>query len=119
AVSGEIRPDLPHVIRRHRNAPFGLELLHQRSDRGGVSVMEVVQITLEVARHLNVHGWAVRAAELAGLIDAAVHEAGENVVLVRRENELADRQPHPLREITGEDVAEVAGRHAEVDRTGM
>src|SRR4029434_4428149 len=39
----------------------------------------------------------------------------EHVVLISREYEAADRQTHRSRDVTGEDVAEVAGRHGEID----
>jgi hypothetical protein len=54
-----------------------------------------------------------------GFLDVlvAAHEAVQDVVAVGRDDQLADRQAHVARQVTGEDVAEVAGRHRERHRT--
>ena len=35
----------------------------------------------------------------------------QNVVVVRRNNQAFNRQPHPARRVAGENVAEVSSRH--------
>ena len=52
-------------------------------------------------------------------VAAGAEELVEHVVLVGREDQPADRQPHLARDVAGEDVAEVAGRHREVDRLAV
>ncbi|KPZ07748.1 Uncharacterized protein ALO94_05568 [Pseudomonas syringae pv. spinaceae] len=56
---------------------------------------------------------------MQGFLDVliAAHEAVQNVIAVGGNDQLIDRQPHVARQVTGEDVAEVAGRHRERYRT--
>jgi hypothetical protein len=66
----------------------------------------------------DVHRRARRLVRLGGAcdaVDAGAEELVEDVVLVGREHQAADRQAHAARDVAGADVAEVAGRHGEVD----
>ena len=82
----------------------------------GVASKAIKQETFEIAGDLNIHGRADGLMHITTPIHARVKEYRENVVFVGCENEFVHRQPHALREITGEDVAEVASRHAEIHR---
>ena len=50
------------------------------------------------------------------LVAAGGERAREDVVDVGGDDQPLDRQPHPLGDVAGEDVAEIAGRHGEGDR---
>ena len=49
------------------------------------------------------------------VIGAGAEKIGQYVVAVGGTNQTADRQPHQLCDVGGKNVAEVAGRHADVD----
>ena len=95
------------------------ELGHLGSRRGGVGAELVVEPALEVARHLDVHRRVHGRDDGAAGVDAGVEEAGEDVVLVGRQDEAADGQAHALGVPAGQDVAEVAGRDGELDVGGV
>jgi len=86
---------------------------HERPDRGSVPAEPPPQVSLEVARDLNVHGRAQRATNLAPAVDPGAEEPVQDVVLVGREDQAFDGETHLGREEPGEDVPEVAGRNAE------
>ena len=52
-------------------------------------------------------------------VAAGAEEFVEHVVLVGGEDQPADRQAHLARDVAGEDVAEIARRHGEVDRLAV
>src|SRR5699024_7745401 len=69
----------------------------------------------QVGGHQNVHGGRSGAVEgTAGVVHAGGEELGEHVVFVGRADQLAHGQAHLLCVPAGQDVAEVAGGHAEV-----
>ncbi|MCO7519471.1 hypothetical protein NJG22_19915 [Pseudomonas sp. VA159-2] len=80
--------------------------------------MQVEQQALEVGRNHDVH--RRRQGRVQGILDVlvAAHEAVQDVVAVGRDHQLADRQAHVARQVAGEDIAEVAGRHRERHRAG-
>ena len=53
---------------------------------------------------------------LAHLIGAGLQRARQDVVDVGGNAQGADRQAHALRHVACKDVAEIAGRHGEIDR---
>ena len=57
----------------------------------------------------------MRLGGAAHAVDARAEELVEDVVLVGGQHETTDRQAHRSRDVAGADVAEVAGRHGEVD----
>ena len=92
-----------------------------RSDRG-IAADHVEHVALEVRSLRNVHRRARRRARLGGAprpVAPGPEELVEHVVLVGREDQPADRQPHLARDVPGEDVAEIARRHREVDRLAV
>ena len=50
-----------------------------------------------------------------GGIIAGVEEIGQHVVFVARADELSDRKPRLLGVVCRKDIAEITGRHAEID----
>lgn len=90
-----------------------LEVIHQASDSCAIATMQVEQQALEVRRNHDVHGR--RQGRVQGFLDVlvAAHEAVQDVVAVGRHDQLADRQAHVARQVTGEDIAKVAGGHRE------
>ena len=95
-----------------------LEGVHQPGDGGAVATVQVEQQALEVRGHHDVH--RRRQGRVQGVLDVliAAHEAVQDVVAVGGHDQLVDRQAHVARQVAGEDVAEVAGRHREGHRTG-
>ena len=91
------------------------QLLHIARDLR-VAAAEGIEQPLEVARHENVHRRGGRGVKrTVFVIRAGMDEIREHVVGVGRADELAHRQTHLLCVPAGEDVAEVAGRHDEVE----
>ena len=95
--------------RRHR-APEAIEEL---GGAAAVAAVELEEQPLVVRRHLDVHRRAVGGHHRLGDQRAVGDPAGEDVVAVRADHQLVDRQTHPLGDPPGEDVAEVAGGHRE------
>ena len=56
--------------------------------------------------------------DLADGVVAGVDETRQDVVGVGGQHQLGDRQPHAPGDVAGENVAEIAGRHREVDLVG-
>ena len=77
-----------------------------------VAAVHLEQQPLEVRRHLDVHARAQRRARPRGsIMSSLVDEPGEDVVDVRRDDEVADRRTQVTGDPAGEHVAEVARRH--------
>ena len=53
--------------------------------------------------------------DAAAFIDAGVEEAREDVVFVGRQHQPRDGRAHVHGDESGEDVAEIAGRHRDLD----
>ena len=77
---------------------------------------QVIQVALEVGGHLDIHGGRDGLHHAAEGIVTLVDEAGQDVVLVGRQQQFLNRQPHALGDVAGKDVAEIAGRHRKTDR---
>ena len=75
----------------------------------------MVQQALQIGGQQNVHAGrgGLEELPLCG-VSTGGEEIGQHVVLVGSADQLAHRQTHLLCVITGEDIAEVAGGHAEV-----
>ena len=111
-ASSRVAASKRSVVRRlHRaEAP---EPVEQLGGARAVAAAELEEQPLVVGRHLDVHRRAVGGHDGLGDQRAVGDPAGEDVVAVRADHELVDRQAHPLGDPAGEDVAEVAGRHGE------
>ena len=105
----------PERIGAHAQALVHLKLRHQPGHEGALPAAEIEQQALEIARDLDVHARARGRHDRAGPIDAGLEEARQDVVAVGRDDQLGERQAHPMREVAGVDVAEIAGRHGEGD----
>ena len=106
---------VPGRIARNGHAAFQREPGHQAGDFLGILADLVVEPALEVAGDLDVHGGVDGGDDLALGVDARVEEPGEDVVLVRGEDQPADGQAHALGVPARENVAEIAGGHRELD----
>ena len=96
--------------------PAGLERLHPGGHQRPIPIAELVEQALEVGGDEDVHGGRGRLVEgTVRVVDALLDEIEQHVVGVAGADELAHGQAHALGVIGGEDVAEVAGGHAEVD----
>ncbi len=107
--------DLRSLFSRERQTSTVLEVRHGLPHPGGIAAEEIKQITLKVAGDLDVHGRGERLDHLADRVVAVADEAGQNIILVGGEEQLADRQSHPAGEVAGEDVAEIAGRNGKIN----
>ena len=114
---GVPRLELFEHLRVHLIAAIGLELRHQRRNLRPVLTAQVKQQALQVGGDQDIHGRRNRLVEVAAgdIVHAGVDEIGEHVVLVAGADQPAQRQTRLAGVVRGEDVAEVAGRHAEVD----
>ena len=107
--------------------------------RIGSLIREVPEEALKVARHEDVHrrtprrphaaitrrfpvllvglgsSSSTRQSRIGPLVPPAAPEPGEDVVRVRRDDELAHGEAHALRVVAREDVAEVARRDYELE----
>ncbi len=110
----EIPADLVEVRRQIDPAVLG-EFAHQFPDPLRFLVDEIVKIALEIGGGLDIHGRTGGLHDLAQGIFALVDESGEDVIGVGGQDELADRalRQHPLGDVAGKDIAEIAGRHRE------
>ena len=97
----------------HRGFAVGREIRHEPAHALGIAAEAQMQEALEVAGDLDVHGRADGVAHLAALVDAALEEARQDVVVVRGQHEAAYRHAHGAHRDAGEDVAEVAGGNGE------
>ena len=79
-------------------------------------VGQVVQHALQVGGDEDVHRGGDGLEERAlAVVGAGGQEVEQHVVLVGRHHEVLDRQAEQLGIVAGEDIAEVAGRHHELD----
>ena len=118
APGGEIGPDrgerAPARWRKRRSSR-GSSI--SRADRRAVAAVGLEQQPLEIRRDLNVHRRRAWSRHAAQLVAPGRQRARQNVVDVGGDDQLLDRQSHALGRVAGEDVAEIAGRHGEDDRT--
>ena len=113
AGGAEVGANALHHLRLHFIRPGLEQLLHPALDLLGAR--HVIEQPLQVGGHQNVHGGRGGAVEgTAGIVDAGGKELGEHVVFVGRADQSAHGQTHLLCVPAGENVAEVAGGHAEI-----
>ena len=114
-AAGKRRLNLCLEFVRDCITPLLAQLLHVARDLR-VAAAEGVEQALEIARHENIHRRGCRRVERTiFIVSTRADEIREHVVRVRRADELAHRQAHLLGIPAGENVAEVAGRHDEVE----
>src|SRR5438105_2373640 len=101
---------------RQLEFPLGVEPAVEVPDARAVAADKVEHVALEVRCLRDVHG---RTGGLDGLFSHLVatgaEEFVEYVVLVAGEDQAPDGQAHAARDVTGIDVAEIAGRHCKRD----
>ena len=102
-------------IRQHETAGL-LQRGHQPANAVGVASAGLEQQPLEIRGHLDIHRRRGRGVNLAHFVDAGLQRARQDVVDVGGDPQPADRQAHALGDIARKDVAEIAGRHGEIDR---
>ena len=102
--------------RGHREGAVRREARHEGGDGGPVPPVEVGHEALEIAGDLDVHAGAQGAPHGALGVDPGREEPGQDVVLVGRDHEPLDRQAHPVRDVAGIGVAEIAGGDDEGER---
>ena len=91
------------------------QLLHKVGNELAVAIGQEVQHALQVRADEDVHRWRDGREERAvAVVDAGGQEVSKNVVLVARDDELGDGQTHALGIVTGQDIAKVTGRYAEL-----
>ena len=113
AVVGRVRQ-----VERAVVAQPAPELAHPRA----VAADQVVHVALEVGGLGDVHRRARGGLDLFRLARAvapAAEELVQHVVLVARQDQAPDRQPHRARHVAGVDVAEIARGHRERDLLGV
>ena len=111
-------------VRRAREleSTLALDAGPQAPQDGGIAADHVEHVPLEIGRLGDVHRRTRRRVRLVGTarpIASGAEELVEHVVLVGREDQPADRQAHLARDMSGEDVAEIAGGHGEIDRSAV
>ncbi len=77
---------------------------------------QIIDKALEVGGLGNIHGRAAGVRRFSGgtrTIYAGFEKLFQHIILVGREYQLLDRQPHHARNMPGADIAKVAGRHRE------
>ena len=74
-----------------------------------------IEKPLEIGGYKNIHRGGHRAQERpVFIVYARAQEVRQHVVAVRGAQQLSDRETGALGEVSGENIAEVAGRHGEV-----
>ena len=112
----ELRPHAGKRRRRNDEPARLLEVGHQLAHLRPVAIeRQEQQQPLEMLETwMSIDGAAVGVTVPRRII-ARRERAVEDVVDVGGDDQPLDRQPHPRGDIAGEDVAEIAGRHAEGD----
>ena len=104
-------------VSRYAHLPRFQEVLFPLGHFGGIFFGDVEQEAFKIARQEDVHGRARRRVEVAvHVIDAGFKEVGQDLVLVRCANQLADRHAHLLGKIASQDIAEVPRRDDDIER---
>ena len=111
----EVRPELRLRLVIELVTSLRVEVVHESRDLARVSVVQDPQEALNIGRLADVHRRRVRDGKLlTRIIHARRDESREDVVHVRRDDELANRRTQELRIIRRENVAEVSARHHDV-----
>ena len=121
AAGVEVGRDLREYVRGNLVAALAVQLRHELGYHPVVKVRREEQQSLEVGRDQDIHRGGGRGIEIAVAVVLAVllEEVGQHVVAVGRADELVHRQAHLLCDVSGEDVAEVAGRDADIDPVAL
>ena len=91
------------------------QLLHKAGNKLAVAIGQEVQHALQVGADEDVHRRRDgRVERTVAVVDTGGQEVSQHVVLVARDDELGDGQAHALGIVAGQDIAEVAGRYAEL-----
>ena len=115
-AGGEQSADLREQLRRHLIGAVLRQVVHQVGDQAWILLRHVIQHAFEVRGDEDVHRRRDRLVERAvAVVGAGRQEVEQHVVLVGGHDELAYRQAKHLRVVAGEHIAEIAGRHHEVD----
>ncbi len=109
AVEERARP-LPLRVAR-RQCAGSAKGRHRRGNRFAVSLLQLEQQALEIARHLDIHARAEARFDAADGHGAVVDEAREDVIAVGGDDELGDGQAEAARRMRSIDIAEIAGGH--------
>ena len=88
---------------------FGI--LHQLCNSSAITVVEIKQKALKVARDHNIHTRRQALLQGASTVIIIADTAMENIVLVGGNYQLLYRQTHFVSQVTGKDVAEITGGH--------
>ena len=72
------------------------KIRHEATKTPTLFVKVIIEEALEVARHLNIHGWRYGLMNFAYSIFTSREKASENIVLVSRNNQLVDGESHSL-----------------------
>ncbi len=99
------------VHRRHPQRPVAAKGLHQAPQPRRILAHPIIQVALKIARHLDVHRRADRRLHFAHPVFTRMEKSRQNVILVRGQHQLADRQPHPHRQPPRKNVAKIPGGH--------
>ena len=100
---------------REPEAARVLQLRHQLRHRRRLAVVEVEQQPLEIGADLDVHRRRERGHHARLAVLPALQRAVQDVVAIGGDHQPLHRQAHAPRDITREDVAEIARGHAEAD----
>ena len=92
-----------------------LKILHPFCQRGGIIAGKVEQISLKVTGNADIHRRADGFVNIVSVILSFGEEPVEDIVLIGRNNQLANGKAHLLGVVTGKDVAEVASGNGKVD----
>ena len=113
-AAGEVLLNGSQRLRTHSIAAGLGKALHQARHLG-ITAGDMVQKALEVRGHQNVHAGrgGLEELPLCG-VGAGGEEIGQHVVLIGSADQLAHGQAHALCIVACQNVAEVAGRYAEV-----
>ena len=103
-----------HRVGQHEAAGL-FQRGHQPPHGLGVALAGLEQQPLEIRGDLDIHRGRRGGVDVAHLVDAGLQRARQDVVDVRRDAQPAHRQAHALGDVAGKDVAEIAGRHGEID----
>ena len=103
------------VVLGHRaGAP---EIPHGLADSGAITALQLEQQPLEIARHLDVHARAEARLDCGERHAPARKIPSQNIVAVGADYQPIDRHSHLAGDVSGIDIAEIAGRDAERNRS--
>ena len=86
------------------------EALHQRCDRGTVTIVEIEQGALEIAGNDDIHARRQGVRQRFPVVAIAGKETVQDIVDIGGDYQLLDRQTHAPRQVAGVDITEISGR---------